>query len=188
MQIVLLQPPVIEDRRCIVFPGIGANTSYIDNFCVRLQVPRACREHGPARSAYLNACSGEQGAAECKRLFISDEHVCIVETVGDEARAPGRPDAGQLPWSGGCAENDRSASIDTNHKRLWTGLAEEAPDTGQSATGRYRNEYGIHFAVHLMIDFRPRAGVVGAWIGRVRRSEEHTSELQSRGHIVCRLL
>src|SRR6266699_3509043 len=83
-------------------------------------------------------------------------------------RAPGRADAGQLPWSGGCAENDRSASIDTNHKRLWTGLAEEAPDTGQSATGRYRNEYGIHFAVHLMIDFRPRAGVVGAWIGRVR--------------------
>src|SRR5439155_23245988 len=24
--------------------------------------------------------------------------------------------------------------------------------------------------------------------GRVRRSEEHTSELQSRGHLVCRLL
>src|SRR6266699_3509040 len=39
MQIVLLQPPVIEDRRCIVFPGIGANTSYIDNFCVRLEEP-----------------------------------------------------------------------------------------------------------------------------------------------------
>src|SRR5207253_5875495 len=25
-------------------------------------------------------------------------------------------------------------------------------------------------------------------VGRVRRSEEHTSELQSRGHLVCRLL
>src|SRR5207253_10723123 len=26
------------------------------------------------------------------------------------------------------------------------------------------------------------------WIERGRRSEEHTSELQSRGHLVCRLL
>src|SRR5207253_5324075 len=28
----------------------------------------------------------------------------------------------------------------------------------------------------------------GDWIGRDVRSEEHTSELQSRGHLVCRLL
>src|SRR5215208_8020436 len=28
----------------------------------------------------------------------------------------------------------------------------------------------------------------GARAGRSRRSEEHTSELQSRGHLVCRLL
>src|SRR5207253_10933817 len=27
-----------------------------------------------------------------------------------------------------------------------------------------------------------------AWPGQDRRSEEHTSELQSRGHLVCRLL
>src|SRR5690625_5029905 len=26
------------------------------------------------------------------------------------------------------------------------------------------------------------------WVGDVPRSEEHTSELQSRGHLVCRLL
>src|SRR5690625_510691 len=26
------------------------------------------------------------------------------------------------------------------------------------------------------------------WVGKLRRSEEHTSELQSRGHLVCRLL
>src|SRR5690625_5329062 len=31
----------------------------------------------------------------------------------------------------------------------------------------------------------PRAG---GGIGRQQRSEEHTSELQSRGHLVCRLL
>src|SRR5207253_7331120 len=34
---------------------------------------------------------------------------------------------------------------------------------------------------------RPRYdGVLGMWYGK--RSEEHTSELQSRGHLVCRLL
>src|SRR5207253_6437474 len=30
--------------------------------------------------------------------------------------------------------------------------------------------------------------LVSSVVGRVRRSEEHTSELQSRGHLVCRLL
>src|SRR5690625_6248698 len=29
---------------------------------------------------------------------------------------------------------------------------------------------------------------VGAYVGSIDRSEEHTSELQSRGHLVCRLL
>src|SRR5437870_10439563 len=29
---------------------------------------------------------------------------------------------------------------------------------------------------------------IGKWLKRVDRSEEHTSELQSRGHLVCRLL
>src|SRR5437870_10880000 len=29
---------------------------------------------------------------------------------------------------------------------------------------------------------------IGAWTDRRHRSEEHTSELQSRGHLVCRLL
>src|SRR5439155_25192431 len=30
--------------------------------------------------------------------------------------------------------------------------------------------------------------VAAGWLGRKTRSEEHTSELQSRGHLVCRLL
>src|SRR5690625_6073281 len=34
------------------------------------------------------------------------------------------------------------------------------------------------------VDARVSSGVVGG----ARRSEEHTSELQSRGHLVCRLL
>src|SRR5215208_5362110 len=35
---------------------------------------------------------------------------------------------------------------------------------------------------------RARATCSEAWASRHRRSEEHTSELQSRGHLVCRLL
>src|SRR5439155_13482273 len=35
---------------------------------------------------------------------------------------------------------------------------------------------------------RPTNGARWLWFGRGRRSEEHTSELQSRGHLVCRLL
>src|SRR5207253_10991430 len=37
---------------------------------------------------------------------------------------------------------------------------------------------------------RPRRGCSPFWIGHKqrKRSEEHTSELQSRGHLVCRLL
>src|SRR5215510_15631045 len=46
-------------------------------------------------------------------------------------------------------------------------------------------------ALRLLARKAPRAsglepGVPGAW--RRIRSEEHTSELQSRGHLVCRLL
>src|SRR5215208_8213307 len=33
-----------------------------------------------------------------------------------------------------------------------------------------------------------RGGGAGRRVGHARRSEEHTSELQSRGHLVCRLL
>src|SRR5690625_6524370 len=34
----------------------------------------------------------------------------------------------------------------------------------------------------------PAAKLVGLILGPLLRSEEHTSELQSRGHLVCRLL
>src|SRR5690625_6044760 len=35
---------------------------------------------------------------------------------------------------------------------------------------------------------RPRSISSGRWVPKSLRSEEHTSELQSRGHLVCRLL
>src|SRR5690625_5761311 len=40
----------------------------------------------------------------------------------------------------------------------------------------------------LYYEFRSIYGDVVGWDYLQRRSEEHTSELQSRGHLVCRLL
>src|SRR5258708_27801315 len=42
-----------------------------------------------------------------------------------------------------------------------------------------------HFALQLM---RPKAHQSQCQAGKQRRSEEHTSELQSPDHLVCRLL
>src|SRR5439155_24665559 len=51
----------------------------------------------------------------------------------------------------------------------------------------------VHPAIHQPGDLRRPRRVLAApgdWpaVGRPARSEEHTSELQSRGHLVCRLL
>src|SRR5439155_13044444 len=43
-------------------------------------------------------------------------------------------------------------------------------------------------AVTALRGSRPGLGIVRATQRRSPRSEEHTSELQSRGHLVCRLL
>src|SRR3712207_7697572 len=49
---------------------------------------------------------------------------------------------------------------------------------------------GLHVntLAHLVDLFQGRAGVAGAECGLGMRSEEHTSELQSRQYLVCRLL
>src|SRR5690625_6105342 len=60
-------------------------------------------------------------------------------------------------------------------------------------------EYGAHIQAYAVRRFTEgplyhplRRGTERATVrgghGRQRRSEEHTSELQSRGHLVCRLL
>src|SRR5690625_6711395 len=51
------------------------------------------------------------------------------------------------------------------------------------AAGYYLRRAGLNFVI---LDRQDRAG--GAWRHGWDRSEEHTSELQSRGHLVCRLL
>src|SRR5690625_1930550 len=57
----------------------------------------------------------------------------------------------------------------------------------ESATGRQQSArlQGATMGAGVSID--PLA-VLSTWLFSCRRSEEHTSELQSRGHLVCRLL
>src|SRR5690625_1430146 len=55
-------------------------------------------------------------------------------------------------------------------------------------------ESGSHYSqmliVHLYVDTRDAMGanIINTMVEALARSEEHTSELQSRGHLVCRLL
>src|SRR5207253_4591395 len=56
------------------------------------------------------------------------------------------------------------------------------------------NRYHVPFIVNDDPELARRFGADGVHVGRedpsprIARSEEHTSELQSRGHLVCRLL
>src|SRR2546429_6075849 len=43
-------------------------------------------------------------------------------------------------------------------------------------------------AILFRVRFRFHAHLLGFYLGQAARSEEHTSELQSRLHLVCRLL
>src|SRR5207253_9004756 len=58
----------------------------------------------------------------------------------------------------------------------------EPPDLARELLGGGKDRGVEEDREHAVHD-PPRRG-----IGRVARSEEHTSELQSRGHLVCRLL
>src|SRR5207253_9209075 len=57
------------------------------------------------------------------------------------------------------------------------GVADKHVDPAVSARG------GLHQRAHVLLD-----SDVAPLKDRLPRSEEHTSELQSRGHLVCRLL
>src|SRR5258708_26997500 len=59
----------------------------------------------------------------------------------------------------------------------------------------YTTLFRSHFRDHRTDLRRERAGLVSislprlrSHVGKIRRSEEHTSELQSPDHLVCRLL
>src|SRR5207253_11504799 len=66
------------------------------------------------------------------------------------------------------------------------GTLADRPDHVIHALGRTARAHGAHF-VPRVIERRPDQ-VVHRRIDDQERSEEHTSELQSRGHLVCRLL
>src|SRR5690625_6034916 len=84
----------------------------------------------------------------------------------------------------------------TGVKKLKQGLIPIGQDLGLIRCIRGGAGQGASIQQLLSLLYREGAGqglwglgrpYAFAWIG-VRRSEEHTSELQSRGHLVCRLL
>src|SRR5690625_5906918 len=94
----------------------------------------------------------------------------------------------------------RAGPVTTRAGRRWRAHDDDRPRTGVlptrglslrgSALGVLRGLTGLLQAGLLALD---GAGVAGEVPGTlearaVGRSEEHTSELQSRGHLVCRLL
>src|SRR6266498_2317305 len=94
-------------------------------------------------------------------------------------RAPGRPPAGPAPPGPG-----RARPVETTLRYL-IGPVDRLPDATVAALGARTRRTASHWHPHSY----------DAWIypglGRRRipeRSEEHTSELQSRPHLVCRLL
>src|SRR5687768_17628274 len=71
-------------------------------------------------------------------------------------------------------------------QRILQPLADEARVDVCRPAGRERND-DAHGTVRIVLCGADRRGEGGKH-GEQRRSEEHTSELQSRLHIVCRLL
>src|SRR5690625_6841406 len=79
------------------------------------------------------------------------------------------------------------------------GLGHVVMDEVHYLADRFRGPVWEEVIIHLPDDVQvtslsatvSNAEEFGAWLETVRgdtRSEEHTSELQSRGHLVCRLL
>src|SRR5439155_26179593 len=71
----------------------------------------------------------------------------------------------------------------------------DADEEAVGVDGDEVGHLGVDASVALVDDPRPRVVVAARGFilepgldGPVARSEEHTSELQSRGHLVCRLL
>src|SRR5438445_9900914 len=54
--------------------------------------------------------------------------------------------------------------------------------------GDQRRQTGVHDDPEPSLSLRETQQTVDRWIGQYKRSEEHTSELQSRQYLVCRLL
>src|SRR5690625_222989 len=71
------------------------------------------------------------------------------------------------------------------------GLTEPDHGSDPGSMVTHYEDKGDHFLLNgakMWISSSPFADVAVVWAKNEKRSEEHTSELQSRGHLVCRLL
>src|SRR5688572_30883644 len=108
-----------------------------------------------------------------RRAFALLATVCVAVAVGYTAWAVRRTGAGHAAMGGA-----PTASRDDSADRALL---------GESATMMFRNEVtGADWAQVALV---PLASPTGSrTIVPLRRSEEHTSELQSQSNLVCRLL
>src|SRR5690625_6632236 len=60
--------------------------------------------------------------------------------------------------------------------------------SSQNHTLKFKPENGMSVLVEGNVSVYEKGGKYQLYILDMERSEEHTSELQSRGHLVCRLL
>src|SRR3712207_8087076 len=95
-----------------------------------------------------------------------------------------------FPYTTLFRSKQRDGALDFEDLLLVTAFAiEEHPDVARQVRAQYR-----HFVVDEYQDVNPlQQRLLDAWLGGraeicVVRSEEHTSELQSRQYLVCRLL
>src|SRR5690625_5387016 len=77
--------------------------------------------------------------------------------------------------------NTKSSKSRSNKKIFGTSI-EERPESVET-----REEFG-HWEIDTVLGHKSKDQALLTLVERKTRSEEHTSELQSRGHLVCRLL
>src|SRR5690625_5423343 len=91
------------------------------------------------------------------------------------------------PTWGSCKNLEKPRSRGAGRKRLSAMRTTGAPNRTASGPAPEAPERSLAGRAS-MADVGRSAGVSAQTVSRYFRSEEHTSELQSRGHLVCRLL
>src|SRR3712207_3792052 len=118
--------------------------------------------------------------------------VCVVK-ASMALRAPVRSDGGRdggvgQVGGGGQLPGQRGGRGDRRgHQVGASALALPALEVAVAGRGRPLPRLEL-VGVHTQAHRAPRAAPLGAGLGEHPRSEEHTSELQSRQYLVCRLL
>src|SRR5439155_18363454 len=147
----------------------------------------------PSAPAFETARSGERDGRDCCAMSVSRLATSRIGT-----RWPRCPLRSMMvsPWYGATRPGRWAGSVARRRALTlsWRSGARRTPGCGTSA--RRRCSPAARSSSHQGFDGRPLLGssqhkeqVREPERGRPsNRSEEHTSELQSRGHLVCRLL